>query len=175
MPRKGTAVSTKPENMIRDALNPFDELSCPVEKGTPTSSASVRVPNSLLGMLDHYTHDNKYPWKNRSDFINAAIFRLLEDVQRIEQHPDFDDSLRKLALIHLQLNQEEEGRRLMDASQRIINTVQAVISDNDHAEARRLLLIIRETAQSMLNRRWREKILRIVDAFGELGKAEVNQ
>jgi len=161
-------VSHKPEHQVREAIDPFEELTFRYAAGTKMAPASSRIPESLLSTVDQYTHDPRFPWKNRSEFIASAIFRLLEDVQKIERNPLFDESLAKMRTIMTILQQEEEGRTLMTNAQKIISTIQAVLMDGDTADAKRMLAEIKQQAEGMTNRRWREKIMRTLAAFGSL-------
>lgn len=167
---RGKGVSFKAAALVRDSIDPFEDLWCPTDRGTPTSPMSMRIPNNLTTMVDFYVHDPRFPWRSRSDFLVSAMVRLLEDVQRIEKDPKFDDSLKLLSLIHQELQAEEDGRRSMEACQKIAQVVNSIITDGDIGEARRLLANVRGIAEQVKKRRWREKILGLIAQYGELGQ-----
>jgi Arc/MetJ-type ribon-helix-helix transcriptional regulator len=166
------AVSSKPENQVSEQIDPREELIFRMGKDMPKATASVRLPEQLLCMIDDYVHDPRFPWKNRNEFLASAVFRLLEDTQKIEAHPQFDDSLKKLRVISSILLGEETGQRMQNMAQKLVDNVQMALTEGDVQEAKRMLGDIKAVAETMPNRRWREKLLRTVRVFGALAEAD---
>jgi hypothetical protein len=165
-------VSAKPEDQVVENINPFEELAYRAPKDSSKTACSTRLPDLILAHMDAYIQNTKFPWKNRQEFMASAVFRLLEDAQLLEKHPLFDDSLAKLREIEIIIKNEELGERMASMSQKIVDMVQSALAEGDRAEARRLLLEVRQRADAMSNRRWRDKLLRVVNAYGELGRDE---
>lgn len=164
------AVTFKPGDMVTENMDPAEELVYYAPKGMEKLPVSARVPAALVGMVDAFVQDPSLPWKSRQDFVVSAIFRLCEDTQAMKVHPLFDDTLAKLRAFSALLQDEEVNKRMAEMCQKLADMTSSAIADRDMEEARRLLLKQRELAGAIPNRRWREKILKVVDAYGELGQ-----
>lgn len=164
------AVSSKPENQVTENLDPFEELTYRAPKDIEKVPFSARVPAPIANMIESLLQDPAFPWKNRQDFIVAALFRLCEDAMQMKAHPLFDDTLAKLRAFSSLIQDEEVNKRTTEMCQKLADMVSAAIGEKDLEDARRLLLKQRELANVISNRRWREKILKVVDSYGPLGR-----
>lgn len=169
MKEKDKVVDFHPRAMVDDTKNPWQELYMP-----PVGDAKA----TLAGRCDSTTGDAvgalcanmETPWRNQSDFIRWAVERALWEANAILKDPMLGDTLAKRAIIILQLQAEEEGKKLLEMTQGIQTTVEGLLKEGDIRAAEGLVEEIRRIAQSMKSPRWRKKTLEVVAKWKELGK-----
>lgn len=156
--------SIHPEEFDDDTKSPWQEFHVP-PVGDCKGRLAGRCDSGMKDAMETVLHSQVTPFKNESELLRYCVDIGLQIIAKAIKDPQLSDTIEKRRVIIRQLQDEEEGRQMLEFSERIRRNIDIMVSEGDIHSATEKVRSIRDTALSMKSPRWRKKTLALIERY----------